>query len=56
MEKVEVPRELREEARAHDMYLHPIDKDTYELFFGPQHMATENFSIILWTATGLRRP
>ncbi|MCD6558728.1 MAG: NADH-quinone oxidoreductase subunit D [Palaeococcus sp.] len=47
MEKVEVPRELKEEAKAHDMYLYPIEKDTYELFFGPQHMATENFSIIL---------
>jgi len=44
---LEVPKELREEARKHDMYLTPIAKDTYELFFGPQHMATENFSIIL---------
>ena len=47
MTNLEVPKELKEEAKAHDMYLHPIDKDTYELFFGPQHMATENFSIIL---------
>ncbi|NPA47244.1 MAG: NADH-quinone oxidoreductase subunit D [Thermococci archaeon] len=44
---LEVPRELRKEALKHDMYLKPISEDTYELFFGPQHMATENFSIIL---------
>lgn len=39
--------ELVKEARENGMELLPLDKDTYELFFGPQHMATENFSIIL---------
>lgn len=47
MANLEIPKELMVEARKHDMYLTPIGKDTYELFFGPQHMATENFSIIL---------
>lgn len=39
--------ELVKEARENGMEILPLDKDTYELFFGPQHMATENFSIIL---------
>jgi len=39
--------ELIREARQNGMELYPINRDTYELFFGPQHMATENFSIIL---------
>ncbi len=39
--------ELSKKARENGMELLPLEKDTYELFFGPQHMATENFSIIL---------
>ncbi len=39
--------ELAKEARENGMELLPLEKNTYELFFGPQHMATENFSLIL---------
>ncbi|ALV63734.1 NADH-ubiquinone oxidoreductase chain D [Thermococcus sp. 2319x1] len=40
-------QELIREARENGMELLPLEKDTYELFFGPQHMATENYSLIL---------
>lgn len=39
--------ELIKEARENGMELLPLEKNTYELFFGPQHMATENFGLIL---------
>ncbi|ASJ10831.1 NADH-quinone oxidoreductase subunit D [Thermococcus sp. P6] len=39
--------ELIKEARENGMDLLPLGKDTYELLFGPQHMATENYSLIL---------